>query len=289
VLCEMKVSIATWNLQGCGISKANSIAEQFAESVKTYDIIALQEVGTNLSDELSCDTILSKIMNQLGNKFSLASTQDLIGQGYGGCEYLPIIYNNQRFKSEAICMYKIETDFGGQDIVDLVWSYLLTLYKTQKKLYSEVLYNYYKDQDQKIRYVGGRPRKVVFYRMESTNGDVIFDLVNVHLASNQKHAKKQLDVLLGDSFLTINEYPVIIAGDLNQRGLVLEKTSTKILGSSHLDYILLQPNNLFPTKMLRSGVVNCPVLPGVPLEPYSTKDGCQWSDHKLLYAIVELR
>lgn len=81
-----QISVVSWNLQNLGKSKSPETLEQIADFVKSYDIVAIQEVVAGYGG-IQAVAALSDILNRKGAKWSYIVSDPTVSSAYKSERY----------------------------------------------------------------------------------------------------------------------------------------------------------------------------------------------------------
>ncbi len=96
-LSTAHISICSWNIMNLGKSKSNSELEVMANAIKTYDIIAIQEVVTGAGGAQAV-TRLVAVLNTKGSKWDYAISNPTTSNNPSSSERFAFIWKVTRVK-----------------------------------------------------------------------------------------------------------------------------------------------------------------------------------------------
>ena len=80
-LCQSQTKIVSWNIENLGRSKSESEIQYIAETIKVYDIIAIQEVVAGQGGAQAVATLCYEL-NQMGNKWDYVVSDPTTSSAY---------------------------------------------------------------------------------------------------------------------------------------------------------------------------------------------------------------
>ena len=102
LLSFSQVSVCSWNIMNLGKSKSNSELEVMANAIKTYDIIAIQEVVAGAGGAQAV-TRLVAILNTKGSKWDYAISNPTTSNNPSSSERYAFIWKVTRVKKTGNC------------------------------------------------------------------------------------------------------------------------------------------------------------------------------------------